>query len=61
VGTLDDPLPPDVHIYTRSKLPWVGLPPDVPAFEEYYDVAKLWPAESLARRRAILRDVLAAA
>src|SRR5580658_6219253 len=26
VGTLDDPskLPPDVHIYTRSKLPWVA-------------------------------------
>jgi hypothetical protein len=28
VGTLDDPtlLPPDVHIFTRSKLPWVRLP-----------------------------------
>src|SRR5262245_15790744 len=27
VGTLDDPsaLPPDVHIYTRSKLPWIEL------------------------------------
>jgi hypothetical protein len=56
VGTLDDPsaLPPDVHIFTRSKLPWVALPADVPAFEAYYDTAKLWPAQSLARRRAIL-------
>ena len=56
VGTLDDPsaLPPDVHIYTRSKLPWVTLPVGVPAFEAYYDSAKIWPAESLARRRAIL-------
>ncbi|HEY3642096.1 MAG TPA: aldehyde-activating protein, partial [Xanthobacteraceae bacterium] len=56
VGTLDDPsaLPPDVHIYTRSKLPWVALPAGVPAFEAYYDSAKLWPAASLARRRAIL-------
>ena len=56
VMTLDDPdaLPPDVHIFTRSKLPWVGLPPDVPAFEVYYDMAKLWPPESLARREAIL-------
>ena len=28
VGTLDDPtaLSPDVHIFTRSKLPWVRLP-----------------------------------
>ena len=54
--TLDDPdaVPPDVHIFTRSKLPWVGLPPEVPAFEVYYDMAKLWPPESLARREAIL-------
>ena len=56
VGTLDDPsaLPPDVHIYTRSKLPWVALPAGVPAFEAYYDSSKLWPAQSLARRRTIL-------
>ena len=39
VGTLDDPgaLPPDIHIYTRSKLPWVRLPEGVPAVEVYYD------------------------
>ncbi len=56
VGTLDDPsaLEPDVHIFTRSKLAWVGLPRGTPAFAVYYDAAKLWPAESLARRRAIL-------
>ena len=55
VGALDDPsaLTPDVHIYTRSKLPWVTLPPGVPAFEAYYDSKKLWPPESLARRKAI--------
>jgi hypothetical protein len=56
VGTLDDPaaLAPDVHIYTRSKLPWVRLPEGVPAFEAYYDMQALWPAASLERRRAIL-------
>ncbi len=55
VGTLDDPsaLPPDVHIYVRSKLPWIALPPDVPAFPAYYDSKQLWPPESLARRRAL--------
>lgn len=55
VGTLDNPaaLPPDVHIYVRSKLPWIALPADVPAFEAYYDSRKLWPAASLERRRAI--------
>jgi len=55
VGTLDEPdlLPPDVHIFTMSKQPWVVLPPGVPAFEEYYDREKLWPQEALARRRAL--------
>jgi len=43
---------PDVHIYTRSRLPWLTLPAGVPAFEAYYDARKLWPEESLARRRA---------
>ena len=55
VGTLDTPatLLPDIHIYTRSKLPWVALPDGVPAVEAYYDSAQLWPAESLARRKAL--------
>jgi len=55
IGTLDDPgaLPPDVHIYTRSKLPWIALPDGVPAFEAYYDSKTLWPADSLERRRAL--------
>lgn len=52
-GTLDDPaaVTPDVHIYTRSKLPWVRLPDGVPAFEAYYDPKTLWPAAGLERRR----------
>ena len=56
VGTLDDPtaLPPDVHIYTRSKLPWVTLPQSVPAFEAYYSSKELWPADSLERRKVAL-------
>ena len=55
VGTLDDPaaLPPDVHIYTRSKLPWLALPAGVPAFEAYYDSKTLWPKASLERRSAL--------
>ena len=53
---LDDPaaLAPDIHIYTRSKLPWVTLPAGIPAFEAYYDARQLWPAASLERRRAAL-------
>jgi hypothetical protein len=54
-GTLDDPagVEPDVHIYTRSRLPWVALPESVPAFEDFYDPKALWPAASLERVRAL--------
>ena len=56
VGTLDDPdvLPPDIHIFTSSKQPWVVLPEGIPAVPEYYDRNRYWPEESLARRRALL-------
>src|SRR5213076_1961388 len=55
VGTLDAPdlLPPDVHIFTASKQPWVVLPPDTPAAAEYYKASELWPKESLERRAAL--------
>ena len=43
-----------MHIYTRSKLPWVELPESVPAFRTYYDTEKLWPAASLERRAAAM-------
>jgi hypothetical protein len=55
VGTLDDPdrLPPDIHIFTASKQPWVVLPTDARAVREFYDVASTWPAESLERYQAL--------
>jgi hypothetical protein len=55
-GTLDEPsaVVPDVHIYTRSKLPWVELPESAPAFRAYYDPEKLWPAASLERLQAAM-------
>jgi hypothetical protein len=55
-GTLDEPssVVPDVHIFTRSKLPWVTLPDSAPAFEVYYDAKALWPAASLERLDAVL-------
>lgn len=56
VGTLDDPdaLPPDIHIYTASKQPWVVLPEGAPAVPEFYDIERYWSSESLARRAAFL-------
>lgn len=54
-GTLDDPgsVAPDVHIFTRSKLPWLTLPGSVPACDVYYDRNALWPAASLERLDAV--------
>jgi hypothetical protein len=56
VGTLDEPdhLPPDIHIFTASKQPWVVIAPGAPAVPEYYDREKYWPAASLARRQVLL-------
>jgi hypothetical protein len=56
VGTLDEPghCPPDIHIYTASKQPWVVLPPGAPAFAEYYRASERWPAASLERRAALI-------
>ena len=55
VGTLDEParLPPDIHIFTASKQPWVALPQGIPAVAEYYRASERWPAESLERRAAL--------
>ena len=56
VGTLDDPdaMPPNVHIFTESKQPWVILDPEVPAFETFYKRSDFWPEDSLRRRKAML-------
>jgi hypothetical protein len=56
VGTLDMPdrLPPDIHIYTSTKLPWLNLPGGARAVPEFYAPAEVWPAESLDRWRAAM-------
>ena len=58
VGTLADPdaCPPQIHIFTESRQPWVILPPDVPAVPQYYDRRQYWPADAQARRRRVLEQ-----
>jgi hypothetical protein len=53
-GTLDDPsaVVPDIHIFTRTKLPWIELPEGARAVESVYKLAHVWPAEKLIRLRA---------
>jgi hypothetical protein len=57
VGSLDEPdrVPPDIHIFTLSKQPWVVLPEGTPAAKEYYSTSKTWPKESLERLAAVKR------
>ncbi len=55
IGTLDNPadLPPEIHIFTSSKQPWVVLPNNVPAFSEFYERNQIWSTHSLERLEAI--------
>ncbi len=57
VGTLDEPdrVPPDIHIFTSSKQPWVVIPPGAKAVPEFYKLNEMWPKDSLERRAAMKR------
>ena len=51
VGTLDNPdlMPPDVHIFTSTKLPWYVIPEGHYAVEEFYDEDATWRPDSIER------------
>ncbi len=57
VGTLDDPAacPPDIHIFTSTKQPWVALDPETPAVSEYYRLSEFWPHPSIERWNRLRR------
>ena len=52
-GTLDNPdaVTPDVHIFTRSKVPWLDLPRGVPVFKAFYKLDEVFSADSMERMR----------
>jgi hypothetical protein len=58
VGTLDDPdqFPPDVHIYTCSKQPWVILPTEDRSFDESYAFKDVWSPKSLERLKNTMKS-----
>jgi hypothetical protein len=58
VGTLDEPrnFPPDIHIFTSTRQPWVVIPAGARVADEFYDIASTWPAESLERRQALRKE-----
>jgi hypothetical protein len=63
VGTLDEPqrFAPQAHIFVRSRQPWLMLDAATPAFQAYYDAARLWPAASLDRHLAARAEAKAEA
>jgi hypothetical protein len=62
VGTMDDPgqCPPDIHIFTTTKLPWLVFPPGARVVDELYDIDAVWSDEAKARRK-IMREKAKAA
>jgi hypothetical protein len=56
VGTLDESgrFPPDVHIFTSTKQPWVVLPPAARAFPEFYTGMEVWSEDAIVRRKAAI-------
>lgn len=56
VGTLDNPdlLPPDIHIYTSSKQPWVILPANSLMVSKFYDYDKIWSKKNLTRKNQLM-------
>ena len=55
VGTLDNPdlMPPDVHIFTTTKQPWLRLPEGSRVVDIYYEYEATWSPDSLSRRVAL--------
>lgn len=51
VGALDQPdrLPPDVHIFTESKQPWVVIPTGVRKSNRFYNIKEVWREDSITR------------
>lgn len=56
VGTLDNPdlMPPDVHIFTSTKQPWVRFPEGARTAAIFYKYEDTWSPDSLGRRAALL-------
>lgn len=57
VGTLDNPdlCPPDIHIFTASRQPWVVLPPGARVVPEFYRRSEVWPPASRERLATLTR------
>lgn len=59
MGSLDEPdhLPPDIHIFTETKQPWVVFPPDALEVPVFYSLDEIWSSDSLERLAAMPKEV----
>ena len=48
--------PPQAHIFTKDKDPWLDLKDNVICFEKMYDPKITWPKESLERYKMFLEN-----
>ena len=57
--TLEDSskFPPQVHIFTKDKDPWLNLSDKEKCFEAAYDRDKTWPEESVKRYNEHLKTI----
>ena len=58
--TLDESkeFPPQVHIFTKDRDPWLNLKDNVICFEKMYDPKTTWPKESLTRYKEYIDSKL---
>ena len=58
--TLDESkeFPPQVHIFTKDRDPWLNLKDNVIFFEKMYDPKTTWPKESLTRYKEYIDSKL---
>ncbi len=54
MGTLENPLKPDIHIFTSTQQEWLKLSDDIPRVEEYYKKIDYWPAEHIERFNKVM-------
>lgn len=50
--------PPQVHIFTKDRDPWLNLKDNVICFEKMYDPKTTWPKESLTRYKEYIDSKL---
>ena len=57
-NNLEGGCPPDVHVFTNSKQPWVELPENSEVFGEFFtgkDVVRIYGEARAARWKALRR------